>query len=202
MNPSRAESLSLVGGSLALDFANTASGRATGAPSEHLLEAEHVVGWAAHAGAVAEGAAPPLRAELARDPRLAQTFLGAAVTLRDTIYRIGAALAGGSSPPAGDLQALRDIAKQAMGDATLVPTPNGRYSFDFSAAPPASALLGPVAWSAIELLERGHFERLKQCPGPDCGWLFYDSSKNNSRRWCDMASCGNRSKAQRHRARR
>lgn len=31
----------------------------------------------------------------------------------------------------------------------------------------------------------------------DCGWLFLDSTRNASRRWCDMAACGNRAKAKR-----
>jgi predicted RNA-binding Zn ribbon-like protein len=34
-----------------------------------------------------------------------------------------------------------------------------------------------------------------------CRWVFYDESRAGKRRWCDMASCGNRAKAARHRAR-
>jgi predicted RNA-binding Zn ribbon-like protein len=36
------------------------------------------------------------------------------------------------------------------------------------------------------------------CPGEGCGWLFFDASKNRSRRWCAMEDCGNRAKARRH----
>jgi len=36
------------------------------------------------------------------------------------------------------------------------------------------------------------------CPGEGCGWLFFDTSKNRSRRWCAMEDCGNRAKARRH----
>jgi predicted RNA-binding Zn ribbon-like protein len=42
------------------------------------------------------------------------------------------------------------------------------------------------------MLREGQFERVRQCP--ECGFLFFDRSKNNSRRWCDMATCGNRAK--------
>ncbi|WP_443691321.1 CGNR zinc finger domain-containing protein [Pseudomonas sp.] len=38
--------------------------------------------------------------------------------------------------------------------------------------------------------------KIKQCEG--CTWLFIDTSKNHRRRWCSMATCGNRAKAQRH----
>jgi predicted RNA-binding Zn ribbon-like protein len=40
--------------------------------------------------------------------------------------------------------------------------------------------------------------RLRHCLNDQCGWLFMDDSKNGSRRWCSMRSCGNRAKAQRH----
>jgi predicted RNA-binding Zn ribbon-like protein len=53
----------------------------------------------------------------------------------------------------------------------------------------------------VDLLTKGRLERLKRCPGPGCGWLFLDHSKNGSRRWCAMATCGNRTKGRRHRAR-
>jgi len=45
------------------------------------------------------------------------------------------------------------------------------------------------------------WRRVKACPGPDCGWVFHDGSRNGSRRWCDMAECGNRAKGAAFRAR-
>ncbi|MGQ0433057.1 MAG: CGNR zinc finger domain-containing protein [Microthrixaceae bacterium] len=41
---------------------------------------------------------------------------------------------------------------------------------------------------------KGSWERLKICPADDCGWAFYDPSRNRSKRWCSMEVCGNRSK--------
>ncbi len=55
--------------------------------------------------------------------------------------------------------------------------------------------LEPVIQSAADLLVSGNLERLKRCSNPICGWLYYDTSKNNSRRWCCMKKCGNRAKA-------
>jgi predicted RNA-binding Zn ribbon-like protein len=43
--------------------------------------------------------------------------------------------------------------------------------------------------------------RLRICANETCRWAFRDSSPTGRRRWCDMASCGNRAKAARHRAR-
>ncbi len=59
-------------------------------------------------------------------------------------------------------------------------------------------LLVPVAAAAAD----GTWERVKACPADDCGWAFYDHSRNRSGRWCDMAVCGNRSKVRAYRSKR
>jgi predicted RNA-binding Zn ribbon-like protein len=48
----------------------------------------------------------------------------------------------------------------------------------------------------------GVWKRLKSCPGPHCGWLFYDASRNASSTWCSMSICGNRTKTAAYRRRR
>ena len=50
-------------------------------------------------------------------------------------------------------------------------------------------------------LTGGHPERIRICDNDRCRWVFYDTSRTGRRRWCDMATCGNRAKAARHRAR-
>ncbi|MFG2826807.1 CGNR zinc finger domain-containing protein [Streptomyces sp. NPDC051064] len=56
-----------------------------------------------------------------------------------------------------------------------------------------------IAWS--ELSVTGQAARLKRCSEHACAWVFWDSSKNRSRRWCSMRACGNRAKARRYAAR-
>ena len=55
-----------------------------------------------------------------------------------------------------------------------------------------------VLWSAIDLLGGARLAKVKRCARDACQWLFIDDSKNGSRRWCSMSSCGNRAKAYRH----
>jgi predicted RNA-binding Zn ribbon-like protein len=199
---SSAVSLSLVGGVLALDFANTSSGRDTAEFTEHMSRAIDLVDWASHAGSIDAKTARRSYEVFAGDADAAQKLLRHALQLREAIYGIGSAIARGEAPSEADLKQLKDCAHRTMGSADWAPASGGGYAFDFSAAPADLALLGPMAWSAVGLLATGNFERVKQCPGPDCGWLFFDNSKNNSRRWCDMATCGNRTKGRRHRERR
>ena len=77
--------------------------------------------------------------------------------------------------------------------------PRGLH-LDGSAQPPSRpALLDMVATSALALLsDPREVQRIKLCPGKDCGWLFIDETKNARRKWCMMETCGNRAKAARH----
>jgi predicted RNA-binding Zn ribbon-like protein len=78
------------------------------------------------------------------------------------------------------------------GGATLEPQPEE----------PIAAAIGQVVAIVFTAIADGTFDRLKACPAHDCGWAFYDLSKNRSARWCSMAVCGSREKVRAHRARR
>jgi len=65
----------------------------------------------------------------------------------------------------------------------------------------AESPLWKLAQAASDLLVSTDAERVKDCGDPTCHWLFLDLSKNHTRRWCDMKTCGNRMKARRHQAR-
>jgi predicted RNA-binding Zn ribbon-like protein len=62
--------------------------------------------------------------------------------------------------------------------------------------------LALVVGVVAEAMTDGTWTRMKACPGPHCGWVFYDGSKNRSRQWCSMEICGNRVKGREFRARR
>ncbi|GIJ63040.1 CGNR zinc finger domain-containing protein [Virgisporangium aurantiacum] len=75
---------------------------------------------------------------------------------------------------------------------TLRADPSGDLARDIGAATVA-ALLRAMA--------RPGWPRVKACRGDDCRWVYVDQSRNTSRRWCDMANCGNRAKIATFRAR-
>ena len=62
--------------------------------------------------------------------------------------------------------------------------------------------LAEIMSRVFEAQTSGEWRRLKSCPGPHCGWLFYDASRNASSRWCSMSICGNRTKTAAYRRRR
>src|SRR6266851_1001987 len=69
-----------------------------------------------------------------------------------------------------------------------------------AAASALDAALRPIVESAVGLLTSSKLARLRRCGSSTCYWLFLDETKNCSRRWCEMASCGNLMKVRRHRA--
>jgi predicted RNA-binding Zn ribbon-like protein len=58
--------------------------------------------------------------------------------------------------------------------------------------------LGALLAGAAQAMVDGSWGRLKICPGGDCGWAFYDHSRNQAGRWCSMSVCGGRAKARSH----
>jgi predicted RNA-binding Zn ribbon-like protein len=200
--PSRAGSLPLIADDLALDFANTESGRGFSSHQNHFREAANVVEWLRHAKALPVEEAEWLRARAPERADLAADLLGQAVALREAIHDIGAALGRHAKPPEAALANLSALHARCVAKAELAPGAlSCRWQWNMRASP-VEAALGPIALAAVRLFTEGDFHRIRECGGHACGWLFYDRSKNNRRRWCEMEVCGNRAKQRRLTARR
>jgi predicted RNA-binding Zn ribbon-like protein len=198
--PSRAAVLPLVGSELAFDLTNTSSGRGGPRWLEHLQSAENVIDWARHAKVLTEKDHRQLRPRLAANRRLASQLLSRTLALRDLIYGIGAAIAAGARPRGKEMDALVRIHADCLARARLIPAV-ATFAWVWNPAEhPVEAILGPVALSAMSLLSGADLSRIKQCSGDHCGWLFFDTTKNKRRRWCEMEVCGNRAKQKRRRA--
>lgn len=190
-----------VGGRLCLDFANTSSGRGGERHRDHLTSYEALLAWAADAGSLDAAGAAALQALAAWQSGEARRVLAEATALREAIHRIFAARAAGDPVPAADLAALNAWLERAMGETRIVAADTG-FDWGWAAARSLDSLLWPIVRSTAETLTGTPQGRIRQCPGEDCGWLFLDTSKGGRRRWCDMSTCGNRSKARRHYRRR
>jgi predicted RNA-binding Zn ribbon-like protein len=202
LQTSRAGSLTLIGGELALDFTNTSSGRGWPTHQDHLRAAEDIVAWARHAKVMSPVDADWLRAEVAANDSLARRLLHRALDLREALYMIAAEIAAGRPAPPAQVDSLAKEHAACVACATLAPD-GGRYMWSWMPRQAAvEAVLGPVALSALATLSQADLTRVKQCQGEKCGWLFFDTTKNKSRRWCEMEICGNRAKQKRHSARR
>ena len=189
-------------GHLGLEFTNTVHWHASDHPQETLHTYEDFINWARATGALSEATAGRLLEHARRQPDEAMRALEAALELREALYRIFAAVAHGAAPAESDLVVLNDVLGRMTAGAQIAGTPEGftwKWRVDEQAL---DAPVWPIALSAAELLVSGELRRVGQCADDrGCGWLFFDTSKNGSRRWCDINDCGNRAKQRRHRAR-
>ncbi len=198
---SRAGSLPLIGGALALDFCNTASGRGTDSALDHIVCATHLLSWARHSGIVDATANARLQRLCDADPAFGSRLLARALALRDATYRLDAALAQARTPDQDDIDTVAGTHAACLANGRLA-TRDGVFGWTWRLEDtPAEVILGPIAASAMSIITGADRARLKQCRGHHCGWLFLDTTKNNRRVWCEMEVCGNRAKQRRRRSR-
>ncbi len=188
----------LDGGAVCLDFANTLA-----SSGDHLNDYADLVAFAAQSQLLTPEDADWLLAEAQRDRVSAEGVMVRAKRLRSAIYTIFAAIAAQERPREHDVQQLNVELAATLQHARILPaTSEGAYQWGWSGRN-ADAPLWGITRSAADLLVDTDQRRLvRQCGGTGCNWLFLDTTRNRSRQWCSMRSCGNREKARRHYQRR
>jgi predicted RNA-binding Zn ribbon-like protein len=185
MRPSSVESQRLVGGVLCLDFANSVDWAADGTErpfhAERLREPADLARWGLRLGVLDPGSRASVTGrelEEARDLRLA-------------VHRTFSAIAAGDVPDAASVALLGRTHADATASGALT-AGDGRWHLGWPADEPRRIRFA-VAESAVDLLRDGkRLDRVRICPGGNCGWLFVDTS--GRRRWCSMEVCGSRAK--------
>jgi predicted RNA-binding Zn ribbon-like protein len=197
-----AAEMKLVGGRLCLDFINTVDGRsADKVLGEKLISYSDLVEWSRHSGIVTAKEADRLIEASKRKPRAAKAVFDRAITLREALYRICKAIMSGRRPQPVDLETVNDEVVEARIHERLTHQAN-EFKWELVDSDAAmDRMLWSVAHSAAELLTTADLSRLRECCGEQCGWVFEDTSRNRSRQWCDMQTCGNLAKVRRYRTR-
>ena len=185
-------------GHVGLDLVNAIDWRTSDRPKELLTSYADLVRWGLHTGLLSEQEAGALRRGAGRRPAEAEDVLSRAVALREALYRIFSAHRSGSSVRAADLERLNGELHGGL-SRMRVARAGGGFAWEWRDAKSAlDVMLWKTARAACELLISPELGLVRECAGEGCGWLFLDTSRNGRRRWCDMAVCGNRSKASRH----
>lgn len=190
----------LSGGSLPLDFVNTVSRRdSPERRKDNLTGFDDLVAFMRQSGVISQQMAEKLKLAARQYPERAAAMFERAVKLRETLYGIFRAVAANQPASQRDLNSFNEFISHTMPHRWIVRRPQG---YDWSWAWGESDSLEPVLWPivqrAAELLTSDWRDEVRECEADDCAWLFLDQSRNRSRRWCDMSSCGNRAKARRH----
>lgn len=183
---------------LCLDFTHTLDDRYSSHPKELLGSYRDLVFWSQYVHTLKDDQAQHLFEEAASRPAEALAALKRAIDVREVIYRVFLAIAEGVAPEEVDLTALNAALAEALSHACIV-SRDGSFVLDWAGKEDAlDVILWEAVRSAADLLTAEELSTVRACAAEDCKWLFLDTSKNRSRRWCDMKTCGNRSKAHRH----
>lgn len=196
------QEIEFTGGHPAVDFVNTVHSWQAKPPPDYLHAFDDFIDWNLMSGLLWPRSAAHFKA--LPDAKKARVFEEAR-ELRGNLHRVLVAMTKGEALSRKALDHLNDIIRRTAAWRRLAADAESGYRsiccvWHFKDAP-AVAALGPVAWIAADLLQTGRTEYLKECPGEGCGWLFIDASKNHSRHWCSMKTCGNTAKVNRFRRR-
>lgn len=183
-----------------MGFVNTLSGRGTAAPNETLVSYDALLDWARGAGVISAPAAAELRRDAEHRPHEAGRVLAIARELRETLHAVFSAVEHGRSPAP---TVLADLARHLGGgyaQARLV-FQDGVLRWAPGHMAGLADVTSELARAAARLVESPVLARVRACAAEDCRWWFVDDTRNHSRRWCEMKTCGNRAKLRRYRAR-
>ena len=189
----------LIAGDPALDLVNTLDWRFRKSGTEELLaSSDDLLAFAAQSELLtAKQIRQIVRSTSQRD---AADALVSCRQLREASAEILYASVGERTPSSAAIRTSDRFYKEAHSRRHLTFSAS-RCQWEFPASESSADL--PVWLLSLgmeRLLVSDDIERLRECGNPDCRWLFLDTSKNHTRRWCDMKVCGNRMKARRFKA--
>lgn len=196
---SRERAFAFIGERLWLDFVNSDTMRALDA----LRDFETLMSWLEAAALVDGERSQGMRRRAREQPSGAAAALVDARRVRGSLRALaerGTLTAGGEQVRADALGEINRVLGRSAGTRRLERRSDGSYVRTFVPVGDAFAgLMIPIVESAADALILGELPRVRQCADARCARVFYDGTKNGRRRWCDMATCGNRAKAARHR---
>src|SRR5690348_7291099 len=196
------EFTSFVGERLWLDFVNSDRAVRSGTRLTDALDGfESYVNWLGAARVLDSERAVAMLRRAQQQPTAASAALHEARRLRNVLR--GLAEQGTGTDRRAEEAAISEINRvlgRSAGSRRVEPRSDGGFVRSFVTVGDVFAgLLVPVIESAADTLVQNGRGRVRKCANVRCGGGFYDASRNGKRRWCEMATCGNRAKAARHR---
>ena len=190
-----------LGERLWLDFVNTDEIH-RGVSRDSIHDFDSLASWLGAALALDAERVMGLRRRAQQQSSGASAALSEARRVRSALRRLAE---HGATDEAIRLDALAEINRvltRSAGTRRVEQREDGTFARTFIPGGDAFAgLMIPVVESAADALILGELVRVRRCADPRCARVFHDGTRNGRRRWCDMASCGNRAKAARHRQR-
>jgi predicted RNA-binding Zn ribbon-like protein len=207
-DPNSRPPFDLCGGHAALDFVNSLDKRFGEEPLELLVDYGDLLRFAEQSQLIDSSRMRTLARSVT--PAAAARALRAARELREAMATVLYSHVDGHTPPDDVVLVLErrfheaDLHRELRWERGVASQNRpaamqwrwGRFERD------ADLAVWILSAAASELMLSKSMEHVRACGAPTCRWLFLDTSKNHTRRWCNMKICGNRMKARRFQARR
>jgi predicted RNA-binding Zn ribbon-like protein len=179
-----------LGGNLALDFTNTAEFRGDERFIDFLKSYIYVLSWGWQLRQIDDRWAEQMYR--AATDEAATVVFRQALDFREALYNIFLMVLEGNKP---DLAPLNTVLTDALAHRRVAAT-NAGFAWEWhDESGRLDGVLWPIALAAADLLASESLGKVRKCP--NCGWLFVDTSRNRSRRWCSMDLCGSQVKSRR-----
>ena len=190
-----------VGERLWLDFINTDDVR-RGTRVDVLRDFEQLIRWLEATSVLDGERASGIRRRAQQQPAGATASLADARRIRASLRALAERGALAGEVRVNALGEINRVLGRSAGTRRVEARADGSFVRSFVPVGDAFAgLMIPVVESAADALVTGELVRVRRCADVRCLHVFFDGTKNGRRRWCDMATCGNRAKAARHRRR-
>ncbi|HYU48985.1 MAG TPA: CGNR zinc finger domain-containing protein [Candidatus Limnocylindria bacterium] len=183
----------------ALDFIDTLE-LEHGEPFDHFVQPADMAEWLHDHGLLHDASLDPAIARLMEPGPAATRALARVRQVRAALRELVDATVERRPP----VRSAVDVVNQAMRAhqrLVLVAGEDGVSLDHRHEGDPLDDALARIAERVAREVSGDRADRLRICDNDTCRWVFFDSSPTGRRRWCDMATCGNRAKAARHRAR-
>ena len=191
------ETLELDGGALCLDFVNTVRSRFETPFHEFLEKPSDWLLWINRIGLIDSQKQALLNKYIEENSLKAEKELKRIFYVRELLYRLFRELARNKVPAEKDITLYNKVLSHSLRHLKIVFDKKIKISDNWHVnSLNLSCYLHPLIKSAYDLLISGNIERLKECR--HCGWIYLDKSKNNSRVWCNMKTCGNTEKTKKY----
>lgn len=181
------------GDRLCLNYINTIDDRFTEKKNDYLQDANDLIRWGFHAKIIDSNTKKLLEKILHQHPSEARSFFNKAIILRELLYHLFKGIIRNEETSQYELEKFNNLLPDYYSSIKLKQTDKGYKEIWSFPKDSLYLITAPVIKDAHELLLLGKIARIKECP--NCGWLFFDNTKNGKRRWCSMETCGSRIKA-------
>jgi predicted RNA-binding Zn ribbon-like protein len=185
--------INLDGGILCLDFVNSVNSRKAGSRDDYLQTLHDFIDWAERLEIVDDKMAGLLHAKADEDLKSSAVFFQGVIDFRELLYTIFSRISLKEKVPSIDLNRFNKVLSGYFPFLQVEESADGfKESWNIKTKS-FERLLAPIVKDSYETILTRNHDRIKECP--NCGWLFYDTTKNGKRRWCSMKSCGSNVKS-------